>query len=430
MSCKHDIDTPDIDTQLMELIASTSPDGTVDHYILPRETDYDAIPQDPRNPLTQVKVDLGQMLFHETGLAVDAFHTVGLGTYSCASCHVADRGFRPGRAQGIADGGIGFGEFGEDRQLNGGYAENQIDAQGIRPLSVLNTAFVSNTLWNGQFGAGGLNIDYEEQWRNNPETVVNALGYEAMESQNIDGVTLHRMDIDQELADELGYKELFDLSFPEFAVEERYSKLTLALALSAYLRSLTTSEADFQHYLRGDVEALTPDEKEGASLFFAKAGCVRCHNGPNLGGDSFHAVGAKDLWQHPDALFTSVDDKKNLGRGSFTGAEEDMRAFRVPQLYNQFGNEHFLHGSSKSNVREVVEYFNAAIPENDMVSPDQLSPFFTPLNLSDEEIDQLTVFIEKALYDHELDRYLPVELPSGNCFPNADVFSQWDLGCR
>jgi cytochrome c peroxidase len=45
------------------------------------------------------------------------------------------------------------------------------------------------------------------------------------------------------------------------------------------------------------------------------------------------------------------------------------------------------------------------------------------------EIRQLTAFVEEALYDPNLDRYVPDALPSGNCFPVADPLSKQQLGC-
>jgi cytochrome c peroxidase len=45
--------------------------GTVNKktLIMPLSTDFDNIPQDPNNPLSTEKVQLGQLLFHETKLS-------------------------------------------------------------------------------------------------------------------------------------------------------------------------------------------------------------------------------------------------------------------------------------------------------------------------------------------------------------------------
>ncbi|NRA91533.1 MAG: cytochrome-c peroxidase, partial [Psychroserpens sp.] len=59
-----------------------------------------------------------------------------------------------------------------------------------------------------------------------------------------------------------------------------------------------------------------------------------------------------------------------------------------------------------------------------------LSPMFVPLNLSEVEVNYLTAYLETALYDDNLMRYQPSELPTGNCFPNADEESSADMGCN
>src|SRR4051794_31233596 len=84
-------------------------------FILPQSNDLASIPQDPQNPLTAEKVQLGQLLFHETKLGGNPKVASGIYTYSCASCHHAEAGFQSGLAQGIGEGGIGFGLTGEGR---------------------------------------------------------------------------------------------------------------------------------------------------------------------------------------------------------------------------------------------------------------------------------------------------------------------------
>jgi len=50
--------------------------------------------------------------------------------------------------------------------------------------------------------------------------------------------------------------------------------------------------------------------------------------------------------------------------------------------------------------------------------------------LSQEDIEDLTVFLERSLRDPNLKRYQPEALPTGNCFPNNDETSRVDLGCQ
>ncbi len=431
--CEHEIPLAGIDLLLLEQIRKSSPTGSADYYVLPDSDDYANIPQDSKNPLTAEKVTLGKFLFHETGIALRAEKESNMGTYSCSSCHLASRGFKPGRVQGIADGGIGFGFDGEGRTKSNEYDEFQIDAQAIRPLSVVNSAFVSNTFWNGQFGAGGVNEGTEHLWGESIEsTEVNHTGLSGIEAQNIEGLEVHRMFVDKQIATDLGYKNHFDEAFPEIVDDSlRYSNFTASLAISAYLRTILSNKAPFQEYLKYDyiTRSLTTEEKEGALLFFGKAGCVRCHNGPSFSAMEFYAVGVKDLYEQPGTFATALDDKRYLGRGGFTERAEDMFKFKVPHLYNLKRNGAYFHGSSKSSVRDVVEYFNIGIPENDLVPSEQISQYFQPLGMTEDEVDKLTLFLEKSLYDPALERYIPEELPSGNCFPNADPQSIIDLGC-
>ena len=431
IACSKDkiyIDTP-LDQILEASIIKASLDGTTSHFILPDSDDYSNIPQDSHNPITAEKIRLGKLLFFETGIATDANKEAGKNTYSCASCHVPSAGFRPGSAQGIADGGIGFGRNGENRTKIDAYREWELDVQSVRPLSVLNVAFVENTTWNGRFGSGGVNIGTEHRWTEEAGTHLNEEGLSALETQNIEGLHVHRMDITEKVLDDYGYRAYFDAAFSDFSEEERYSQKAAAFAISAYLRSLLTNEAPFQNYLKGDKKALTEQEKRGALVFFGDAQCFHCHEGTNLGANEFHALGVKDLYETGKAFNTSKDDIRNLGRGEFTGVAEDNHKFKVPQLYNLGDAPFYFHGSSFTDLREVVEYFNKGIPENDEVPSSQIARQFRPLNLTEQQVDDLTAFLDTGLQDPNLERYVPENVLSGYCFPNNDVFSQIELGC-
>jgi len=135
-SCAKDVTQEDtyLDAKLKKSIEQISENNSLSYYVLPSEDDLSIIPQDPKNPLTAEKVELGKMLFYETGFGADAKFESGKGTYACVSCHIPAAGFRPGSAQGIADGGIGFGQNGEMRVKNSEYKESDIDVQSARPM--------------------------------------------------------------------------------------------------------------------------------------------------------------------------------------------------------------------------------------------------------------------------------------------------------
>lgn len=420
----------ELDRQLDYLVSINSPSRDASHFILPSSSDLESFPQEPANPLNHAKVELGKHLFFETGIAEDAVKSFGIGTYSCGSCHLPSAGFRPGAPQGIADGGVGFGNNGELRTKFVSYQSSEIDAQAIRALSVLNAGFVSNTFWNGQFGASDANEGTEDRWHIVPGAEVNDTGFKGLEAQNIEGVIAHRMETNRAIMEGYGYTDLYAEAFPEFEIERRYTDTTASFALSAYLRTLVADQAPFQEWLKGDKNAMTESQKRGAILFFDKANCVSCHNGKAFSAVNFYALGVNDLHMRNDVFGADPNDIRNLGRGGFTGNPEDMRKFKVPQLYNLGDAPFFFHGSSKYSLEEVVDYFDLAIPENPDVPQEAISPLFKPLYLTTEEKVDLVEFLRNGLRDPDLNRYQPESIRSGNCFPNNDPFSQVDLGCQ
>lgn len=417
-----------LDYDLKKQIEKYSPNGSSDFYLLPSESDLAQIPQDPKNPLTLAKVQLGKFLFFETGFGLDSKHNSGIGTYSCASCHIPEKGFRPDAVQGIADGGSGYADY---RGINPDYTEEDLDVQEARPLNLINVAFVKNTGWNGQFGGSGTNIDTENVWDQRLDTRRNHLGYEGLETQNIQGLRTHRMLINKFLTDELGYTEMFDASFPEYDDNNRYSLITGSLAISAYLRTVISNKAPFQEWLRGDQTAMTEEEKEGALLFFGKANCNRCHYNQNLGSMEYHALGVNDMDQHPQSVKANNPlARRNLGRGGFTLREEDMFKYKVPGIYNIGDSEHYFHGASAKTMEDLIDYKDAAVKENDRVNDENMSAKFSKLNLTDEEKTQLIAFINRGLQDPDMTRYQPDFVMSGNCIPNNDDVSKDYLNCN
>ncbi|WP_296382971.1 cytochrome c peroxidase [Winogradskyella sp.] len=429
MSCNSDNDNYqnvsnqiELESRIIELY------GSKVELIQPLETDFSSIPSDINNPITAAKVELGKMLYHETMIAKNANMDDGMYTYSCASCHHVDAGFQSGVKQGIGEGGLGFGTYGEGRIKNPMYTEDDLDVQPIRTPTTLNVAFQSVMLWNGQFGAKGLNEGTESQWTVGTPKEANTLGFEGVETQAIAGLDVHRLQIDADDIINSSYKDLFDNAFPNVEVGQRYTKLNAALAIAVYERTLLPNQAPFQRWLRGDTNVMRDNEIAGANLFFGKGQCFTCHSGPGLNGMDFHAIGMNDL--EGAEIMTVVDERTKKGRGGFTGNSEDDYKFKTPQLYNLKDVQFFGHGGNFQTVKEVVEYKNDANSENSIVPQDKLSALFVPLNLTEIEINQLTVFLETSLYDDNLQRYVPESLPSGNCFPNADYMSSSDLGCN
>ncbi|MEO0341271.1 MAG: cytochrome c peroxidase, partial [Bacteroidota bacterium] len=406
----------DFDDQLaqnLRLIGGTDWRG---QFTLPASDNYSAIPQDPLNPITAEKVALGQLLYHETGIGTAPEDNKGMATFSCASCHFAEAGFQAGRWQGIGEGGMGLGANGAARIKDPDYTIADIDVQPVRTPTALNVAYQRVMLWNGQFGATGPNNGTEAFWTPNTPKAVNHLGYEGVEIQAIAGQAVHRLEIDTNFLKQYNYMGMFDAAFPNFSRENRYTAETAGLAIAAYERTLLPNQAPFQRWLKGEAAAMSDLEKQGGALFFGKAQCAPCHGGPALSSEAFHAFGMNDLSQNEQETFKTPDnDPSNLGRGSFTGRVEDNYKFKVPQLYNLHDSPFYGHGASFTSIKDVVDYKNRGEKQNERVPNGVLSGQFRSLGLTDMEVDAISAFLENALRDDQLTRYLPPNLPSGNC---------------
>jgi len=421
---------------LEDLLTASSPTQSKDFYLLPDSDDFNNIPQDPLNPLTQAKVDAGKLIFHDPAFATEGV-ALRARTWSCATCHHARAGFKSGLIQGMGEGGEGFGLKGEARAWHDPETGTQdADVQPVTSPTVLNVAYQDVMLWNGALGNSSngiinVGIDPDRLMTEGTPKEANREGLSGIETQAIAGTGVHRiLGFPPELESTDYYQMLLD-AFPEFSRDELNKASTRAIA--AFERSILANKAPFQQWLRGDESAMSAKEISGAEVFFGEGGCVTCHQGPALsspvGATSdqvFFAVGFSDL--DVNEVIGEIADGVRLGRGGLTGNSADNYKFKVPQLYNLADINVFGHGGSFNSVREVVEYKNNGVAQND-ASITNLDYRFVPLNLSSAQIDDLVEFLEVSLRDPDLMRYEPQSLPSGLCVINNDTTSRADLGC-
>ena len=395
--------------------ATTTRDG-LKYFILPESSNLDQIPADKKNPLTPEKVNLGKLLFHETALSINPINSEYWQQTSCASCHFAQAGFRSNLAQGLGSGGLGWNK---SRHRDPQTPPSEIDKQNILTPSVLNSTYQDVMLWDGRAGVVGVN-GKEPLIQ---EFDINRFQLNGLETQAIDGMNVHRMGT-AAIAKIPEYQKLFAKAFPDrpYVSADLEDLKRAGLAIAAYERTILANQAPFQRWLRGDDKAMSAQELRGAITFFTSS-CVQCHTGPNLAKTEFYAVGFAD---HPNDT-----SGLNLGRGSVTKKARDDFKFKVPQLYNLADSSPYGHGASFKRLREVVEYFNRGEPQNLTAKySGNLSVWFRPLNLTKEEVRNLTAFLKTGLRDPNLIRYVPDSLPSGLCFPNNDTLSQKQLNCE
>ncbi len=127
----------------------------------------------------------------------------------------------------------------------------------------------------------------------------------------------------------------------------------VARALAAYERLLVTP-APFDQYLLGEDSALDEQQKKGYRLFLS-AGCTVCHQGRNIGANSFQKLGIiNDYAPSSDHAVTSLEDYPELDRLKTTGRPEDKDRFLVPSLRNVTRTAPYLHDGSVDTLQDVV----------------------------------------------------------------------------
>jgi cytochrome c peroxidase len=116
-------------------------------------------------------------------------------------------------------------------------------------------------------------------------------------------------------------------------------------AIAEFEKTLVTPNSRFDQYLLGKQDALTADEMAGYKLF-KDSGCVACHNGPAVGGNSFQKMGIVE----PYKTKASAD-----GRVSVTGKDADRFNFKVPTLRNVEMTYPYFHDGAANTLPEAVD---------------------------------------------------------------------------
>ena len=87
------------------------------------------------------------------------------------------------------------------------------------------------------------------------------------------------------------YVELFQDAFPQVEGPGNITMAQVATAIGDFVISEWRSDdAPFDDHLRGDVNALTAQQKRGLAVFYGPGRCGTCHTGPLLTDQKFHAL--------------------------------------------------------------------------------------------------------------------------------------------
>ena len=189
---------------------------------------------------TDAQVKLGHQLWYEPRLSRG-------NTVSCNTCH------------NLATAGVD----------NLPTSQGHIGQFGVRNSpTALNAALLGSQFWDGRAAdveeqAGGPLLNPVEMANVSEEAVV------------------------EKIANIPEYQAKFKEAYADNGGAISFANITTAIA--AFERTLMTPSR-WDEYLKGDVNALNPQERKGLSSFINN-GCIACHTGVNLGGTSFQKFG-------------------------------------------------------------------------------------------------------------------------------------------
>ncbi len=309
------------------------------------------------NPQTPAKVELGKMLFWDPRIGGDA-------STACVSCHEPSQGWAFSDA------------------LSRGYPGT---VHWRNSQTVVNSAYLGKLFWAG--AAASL----EKQAPSAAKGAVAGNGENDVMEARLAFIPEYRK----------RFKEVFGGEWPKIGNAWR--------AIAAFERTLVQKDTPVDKYLRGDKKALSPQQVRGMDLFNGKAGCVACHNGAMATDEKYYNLGVPpaERWEEDglaqisfryeqyakgvtQEMYRTIKD--DAGLYYRTKENRDKGKFRTPTLRYTKYTAPYMHNGAFWDLREVVEFYNAGGGENEFKA--NKTPLIKPLDLSDEEIDDLVAFIE------------------------------------
>ncbi|MDR2174086.1 MAG: cytochrome-c peroxidase [Burkholderiales bacterium] len=169
-------------------------------------------------------------------------------------------------------------------------------------------------------------------------------------------------------------------------------------AIAEFEKTLVTPNSRFDQWLLGKKDALTKAELEGYTLF-KESGCVACHYGEALGGDSFQKMGLIEPYKTSNPA---------EGRSAVTGKDVDRFNFKVPTLRNVELTYPYFHDGAANTLTEAV----------DIMGRLQLGAKYTP-----EENAKIVAFLKTLTGDQPM-ILMPILPPSSDSTPRPNPFGK------
>lgn len=327
------------------------------------------VPKD--NPITPAKIKLGDKLFHDKRFSTD-------GTVSCATCHDAKKAFTDGPLK-VSE---GIGKLAGTRNAP----------------TVVNAAYMATQFWDGrepdlEGQSAGPFVNPVEMGQPNHEPILEVV----------------RKDPEYQAL----FSEAFGKSGGAVTMED------VKKAIATFERTVISGDSPFDRYFYGgDASAMDEAAVRGLKVFQEEGRCVSCHTISQthaLFSDSrFHNLGigfdrinsdinelasayrvAKQKGVDVDVEVLTNQNTSELGRYVVTTQWADMGSFKTPTLRNVAKTEPYMHDGSLETLEDVVVFYNngGRVEESDPTFDFQ-SGGIRPLNLSDDQVDDLVAFLE------------------------------------
>lgn len=327
------------------------------------------VPED--NPQSAEKIALGARLFNDVRFS-------STGDVSCATCHAAATAFT-------------------DSPLRVSEGIEKLTGTRNAP-TVVNAAFNKTQFWDGR------SPDLEDQALHpflNPVEM---------------GLPSHDP-ILEIVREDKSYARAFKTVFGVKADAISMDEVTKAIA--AFERTEIAGNSPFDRwYFGGEKDAISEQAVRGFAVFLGTGRCVSCHAVEQdfalFTDHQFHNVGvgindiqekvpdlarafqvAKNEGLDVDVAVLSDADTSHLGRFAVDDQLSSMGAFKTSTLRNIAVTAPYMHDGSLNTLREVIEHYNngGVTKVGNPVNP-FLSGGIRPLDLTEQEIDELVAFME------------------------------------
>ncbi len=142
-------------------------------------------------------------------------------------------------------------------------------------------------------------------------------------------------------------------------------------ALEAYERTLTVGPSAFDRYMAGDLEAMTPQQRDGLKLFITLS-CINCHEGPLFSDDLFHSLrvpddatagpdrgraeGLETAARNPLGAHTDYSDDPAAFPAPDSPSAANVGQFRTPTLRGVALTAPYGHAGTLATLEEVIAH--------------------------------------------------------------------------